>query len=227
MRLSIIGPGKTELHFQKFLNIPKNKLIKEINEIAKTISDSGAEIEFLPDKGISLEIARSYKNQKGKKVIAVLPKSDKIFGIKHLEPYLNEKVNNKPIFDEIIDSDNWFKHDIIKALFGNAVLLLGKSPGTQLEINGAVYLLHIMKGLKENINVSLCKIHPELKADIDFTIFIYSPFILGGKLSKEDELYLKEYKIDFVYINNPEELKQELIKFNKISSNRVCNPPKR
>jgi len=222
MRLSIIGPGKIELHFQKFLNISKEKLEKEIKDIAKAISDSGAEIEFLPDKGISLEIAKSYKKQNGKKVIAVLPKSDKIFGIRHLEPYLNEKINNKPIFDEIIDSENWFKHDITKALFGNAVLYLGKSPGTELERNGAVYLLHIMEGLKENINVSLCKIHPELKADENFTIFIYSPFIIGKKISKEDELYLKEYKINFIYINNPDELKRELIKFNEISKSRVC-----
>ena len=217
MRLSLIGPGKIELHYQKFLNMPKEKLVKEINEIAKAIADSGAEIEFLPDKGISFEIAKSYKQQKGKKVIAVLPKSDKTFGIKHLEPYLNEKINNNPIFDEIIDSENWFKHDLTKALFGDAVLFLGKSPGTELERNGAVYLLHIMKGLKENVNVSLRNLNPELRANNNYTIFIYSPFIIGGKLSKEDELYLKEYNINLIYIKNPKQLKEELEKITQTS----------
>jgi hypothetical protein len=77
MRLSLIGPGKIDLHYQKFLNISKERFTEEIKEIAKAIADSGAEIEFLPDKGVSLEIAKIYKQQKGKKVIAVLPKSDK------------------------------------------------------------------------------------------------------------------------------------------------------
>jgi hypothetical protein len=221
MRLSLIGPGKIELHFQKFLNIPKENLEKEIKNIAKVLADSQVEIELLPDKGISLEIAKQYKKEKGKKIIAVLPKSDKLFGIRHLQPYLNEKIDHELIFDTIIDSDSWFKHDITKALFGNAVLFLGKSPGTEIERNGAEYLLHIMKGLKENINVSLKKIHPELKANEKYTFFVYSPFILGGKLSREDELYLNEYKIKLVYINNPDELKRELIKFNKISKSRV------
>lgn len=213
MRLSLIGPGKIELHYQKFLNISKEKFDREIKEIAKALAESEVEIEFLPDKGISLEIAKLYKQNKGKKVTAVLPKSDKSFGIKHIEPYLNEKINNKPLFDEVIDSENWFKHDLTKALFGNSVLFLGKSPGTELERNGAEYLLYLMKGMKENIQVSLKKLNPEIRADEDYTIFVYSPFILGGKLSKEDELYLKEYGIKLIYIKNPEELKRELEKF--------------
>ena len=213
MRLSLIGPGDIEFHYSTLLGISKEKFDTETEKIAKILVESGIEIEILPDKGISFEIAKLYKKHGGKMVIASIPKSDKTFGIKHLEPYINEKINNKPIFDEIIDSENWFKHDITKALFGNAVLLLGKSPGTELERNGAEYLLHIMKGLKENINVSLCKIHPELKADEKYTIFVYSPFILGGKLSYEDELYIKEYGINLIYIKNPKELKQELEKF--------------
>jgi len=212
MRLTLLGPGKIELHYQKFLNIPKEKLDKEIKEIANALAESGTEIEFLPDKGISLEIAKIYKKQKGKKVTAVLPLSDKSFGVKHIKPYLDEKINNKPLFDKIIDSENWFKHDITKALFGNAALILGKSPGTELERNGAEYLLYLMKGMKENIKISLKDIHPELRADDKYTILVYSPFIIEGKLSKEDELYLKEYNIKLVYINNSKELKEELEK---------------
>ncbi len=216
MRLSLIGPGDIEFHFQQLLKIPKEKLEKEFNGIAKALAESVDEIEILPDNGTSFRIAKLYRQYKGKKLIGAYPNSDKTFGVKHLEPFINEKINSKPLFDEFIDTENWFKHDLIKGLLGDAILYLGSSPGTNGELNYAVYLYKIMTGRKEGLEVAGKYIHPEIKADKNFAIFIYSPFLINKKLPPEEEAYIKKFNINLVYVNNPEELKKELEKFYRL-----------
>lgn len=215
MRLSLIGPGDIEFHFQNILKIKKDKFEDEIKAIAKAIAESDVEIEILPDKGITLEIAKYYKEYKGKRIIAALPKSDKTFGIKHLKQFIEQKMDEKPFFDEIIDTENWFKHDLIKGLLGNAVLYLGSSPGTNGELNYAIYLYKIITRQKENLKTTKEDIHPEIKAGENFTIFVYQPFLLSKKLDKETEEYIKKFNIKLVYLKNPEQLKEELIKYTR------------
>ena len=213
MRLALIGPGDIEFHYQKLLGIPKEKFNSELEKIAQSIVNSGAEIECLPDRGVSFQIAKFYKQKGGKKVVAAIPKSDKIFGIKHLEPYINEQINNKPVFDELINTGNWFKHDLIKGLFGHAILYLGSSPGADGERHYAIYLYKLMSGRKKGVEVEGKFIHPEIKAGKNFTVFAYSPFLKNKKLPPEDEAYMKKFNINLVYINNPEHLEKELKKF--------------
>ncbi len=213
MRLTLIGPRNIKLHYQKFLKIPKQKFNSKLEQIAQSLVNSKVEIECLPDRGISFQIAKLYKQKGGRKVIATIPKSDKTFGIKHLKPYINEKIKNKPLFDKIIDSGNWFKHDMTKALFGDAVLYLGSSKGTDLERNGAEYLYKLMTGNKKGVEVAGKFIHPEIKAGKNFTIFIYSPFLKNKKFPPEDEFYSKQYGINLIYIKNSKQLEKELKKF--------------
>ncbi len=210
MRISLIGPGDIEFHYQELLKISKSKLDSELEKIAKALVDSNVEIELLPDRGVSIEIAKLYKKLGGKKVIGAVPKSDKTFGISHLEPYINEKVNGKPLFDEIIDTDNWFKHDLIKGLLGNSVLYLGSSPGTNGELNYAVYLYKLISRFKQGVEVAGKNIHPEIRAGKDFSVFVYSPFLINKKLSQEDEAYMKKFNVNLVYIKNPEDLAKKL-----------------
>lgn len=215
MRLSLIGPGNIEFHYYQLLGLAKPKFESRIETIAKAIADSDSEIELLPDKGVCIEIARIYKKLNGKKVIGVVPKSDQKIGIDHLIPYINEKLENKALFDEIIDSGDWYKHDMTKALFGNAVLYLGSSPGSDLEMNGSVYLFKLLSGNKKGIEIAGKFIHPEIKANSNYTIFVYSPFLKNKKLPLEYEEYFKKYNIKLVYINNSQELKKELENFSK------------
>ena len=215
MRICLIGPGDIEFHYQKLLKIPKQKFDFELEKIAQSLIDSKVEVECLPDKGVSFQLAKLYKQKKGKKVIAIIPKSDKTFGIKHLEPYINEKINDKPVFDELINSGDWFKHDLIKGLFGDAILYLGSSPGTNGEFNYAIYLHRLFSGNKKGIELTGKAVHPEIRAGKNFTAYVYAPVIKDGKLSTEIESYLKEYNIKLVYINNPEQLKDEILVFNK------------
>jgi hypothetical protein len=214
LRISLIGPGDVEFHYQNLLKLDKLRFEFELEGIAKVLAESGSEIVLLPDKGVSLSIARLYKKRKGKSIIGAIPNSDRSFGIKHLEPYIHLKINEKPFFDKFIDTNNWFKHDLIKGLLGNALLYLGDSPGTNGELNYAIYLYKILNGRKEGLEVAARYIHPEIIAGKKFTIFVYSPFLINKKLSKELEEYIRKFDINLVYINSSAELKQELKKLS-------------
>ncbi|MFH1711491.1 MAG: hypothetical protein ABH840_04225 [Nanoarchaeota archaeon] len=210
MRISLIGPGDIEFHYTQLLGLSKKELEKEIQGIARALADSGAEIELLPDKGICIEIAKLYKQNKGEKVVGAVPKSDRTFGISHLEQYISTEIDGKKLFEEIIDTGDWFKHDMIKGLMGNAILYLGSSPGTDGERHYAVYLYKLIAGFKKGVDVSASSLHKEARAGKNFTIFVYSPFLKVGKLAEEDEAYMKKFNVNLVYLSSPEQLKKEL-----------------
>ncbi len=212
MRISLIGPGDIDFHYKELLGLTNSELNSTLERIAQALVNSNAEIELLPDRGVSTEIAKLYKQKGGKKVIGTVPKSDTTFGIEHLKPYIETQINNQPLFDEIIDSGDWFKHDLIKGLMGNAILYLGSSPGTDGERHYAVYLYKLLKRFKQGVEVSSKKIHPEIKAGENFSVYIYSPFLLNKRLPKEDEAYMQKFGIKLHYINSPEELESILSK---------------
>lgn len=208
MRVSLIGPGDLEFHYKELLGLTAKQLDSELEKIAKTLVEANSEIELLPDRGVSFEIAKKYKALGGKKVIGAVPKSDKTFGIDHLKEYINTTINGKPLFDEIIDSGDWFKHDLIKGLFGDVVLYLGSSPGADGERHYAVYLYKLMKKFKKGVEVSGKNIHPEIRVSNNYGIIVYTPFVKAGKLPEEDEAYLEKFGISLYYTNNVKELKQ-------------------
>ncbi len=216
IRASLIGPGDIDFHYSKILKIPLNKLKNEVKEISKVLAESNIEIELTPDKGIALEIAKEYKKFKGKKIIASIPKDDKAYGIKHLQPYLQTKINKRKLFDEEINTGDWRQQNRIKALLGDVVLYLGSSPGTNIEINYGIYLFKLMNKFKKGIN-NAKYLHPEIRAgkNIPYTFLIYSPFLKNKKLLYETEIYMKKYGINLIYIKNSKELKNELIKLKK------------
>lgn len=210
LRLSLIGPGSISFHYSKILRLKEKNFQKEIINIAKILANSNFEIELTPDNGISFEIAKFYRKFKGKKIIGTLPKSDKNYGIKHLTKYIEAEVENKKLFDKIINTKNWGDQNRLKALFGDAVLVLGMSPGSFLEINYALYIYKLILGIKKGIKVK--SLNKEIKAGtkIPYTILIYKPFICERFLPKEIEEYATKYKINLVYIKNPKQLKKEL-----------------
>lgn len=211
LRISLIGPGDIEFNYKSQLGLSEKKINSELEKIADVFVKTNSELELLPDKGVSFELAKLYKQKGGKKVIGVVPKSDNTFGIKHLEKYINEKVDSKDLFDKIIDSGDWFKHDLIKGLLGDVLLYLGESPGTDGEFNYAVYLYKLTNGMKKYVDSPAEKIHKEIKAgkNIPYTILFYKPFF-ERKLSKTQEAYLKKFGINFYYVKNPNELKGKL-----------------
>lgn len=210
IRVDLIGPGDIKFHYEKLLRIKRSDLKKELEDIAKSLKSSGVEIALLPDDGVCLEIAKNFKQLNGK-VIGLVPKDDKVFGISHLKEYIETKVDNLNLFDEIINTGNWFKHDLTKCLFGDAVLCLGLSPGTDGERAYGVYLYKIVAGFKKGVSPDITKIHKEARAgrDMPYTIFIYQPFI-KQKLSYEEEQYAKKFGINLIYVNSALELEKKL-----------------
>ena len=90
MRIALIGPGNTKFHYQELLKISEEQYKQEVWGIARALVNSNVEIELLPDDGICIELARQYKREGGRKVIASLPLSDKTFGVNHLKEYADE-----------------------------------------------------------------------------------------------------------------------------------------
>jgi len=88
LRISLVGPGDIDYHFRKLLKTSQLQFAKETEHIARVLVESGAEIVLLPDRGVSFDIAKTYKECCGKKAIATVPLSDSDFGIQHLQPYL-------------------------------------------------------------------------------------------------------------------------------------------
>jgi hypothetical protein len=207
MRVVLIGPGDIEYHYEELLEIEKIDLDDKIDEIASVLAKSDVELIILPDREISFEIAKKYKEKGGKKVIGTIPKKDKDFGIKHLKKYIEEKVNDKPIIDEIFDTENWYKQDMAVTMFGDVVLMLGNSLGTLGEFAYGLYLYKIFKGKKKGVDVLEHKIHPEIKAGSKhpFTIIIFKPFI-KDKLNTEIETYCRKIGAKLVYIESAKEL---------------------
>jgi len=218
LTISLIGPGDIAFYYQKLQGIEKKKFESELEKIAKVLSESNVSLELLPDKGVSFELAKLYKQNGGKKVIGAVPKEDIVFGIKHLKGYVDAEVCDKKLFDKIINSGDWFKHDLIKGLLGDAVLYLGSSPGTDGELNYATYLYNLMQGMKKYVEAPEDKIHPEILAgkNLPYTYLVYSPFLKTGKLSYETEKYLEKVGIDFKYIGNSEELREKLEELMKL-----------
>ncbi|NPA22246.1 MAG: hypothetical protein GXN92_01545 [Candidatus Micrarchaeota archaeon] len=191
MRVALIGPGDPAFYFSNVVKLPDYK--DHLRRIASALKEH--EIVLLPDKGVSLELAEIYKEMGGKRVIATAPLKDRVFGIAHLQPFLE----GKPLFDEIIDTEDWFKQDHLHILFGDVVLVLGKSLGTMGELMYGTYLLNLLKKGR----IKLSQINPHLRADENFQILVYKPFIKEG-LDFEIERYLEHYNIPLKYVNAEE-----------------------
>jgi len=196
VRIVLLGPGNIEKHAE-FIGTDKETILSHIPKIAKKLK--GYELILLPDGGICFEIAKEFKKMYGPvgKIIGTVPVSDKDFGIEHLKPYMNATVEHKGkkirVFDEFIDTKDWYRQDMQIGLFGHEILFLGITLGTMGELAYAYYLYKLFKGKKKGVAVALKSLHPDIKADeVDvFTTYIYEPFLPNG-LPEEIVKYIKD-----------------------------------
>ena len=209
MRISLIGPGDVEFYFKHMLKKDTKWLKQHIDDIAETLVEVNATPVLLPDKGISLEIARRFKELGGKTVIGTVPFEDVTFGIVHLQKYMELKVNGKPLFSQFINTGDWFKQDLIMGLHGEKCLVLGFSLGALGELTYALYLLKLIKGVK--ISVEPQRIHPALNHNYNnFSVILYKPFLITTRF-KELESYANKINVDLIYVKTKEELRAALV----------------
>ncbi len=222
LRVDLIGPGDVDFHYKEILGIGREELDRGIEKISKALKSADVEIALLPDRGICFEIAKKFK-QVGGRVIGLVPKQDKTFGIEHLREYIEAKVGNRDLFDGIIDTGDWFKHDLTKCLFGDVILSLGISPGAEGERQYGVYLYKIIAGYKKGVATQITGIHPRARAGvrIPYSIFIYKPFVKSGRVSAEDEIYAKKFGINLRYINSASDLEKKLRALNLLLEEKV------
>ena len=148
LRVNLIGAGDIKFHYFELLKIPEDKFHKQVGDIAKALQESDVEIVLLPDRGVSFEVAKKYKEFDGRRVYGTVPVSDKDFGIGHLKQYIEAEVNSKKVFDEIIDTQNWYKQDLTHCVYGDVVLMLGNSLGSLGELVYGYYLYKLFVGDK-------------------------------------------------------------------------------
>jgi hypothetical protein len=215
LKIVLIGADKIKHHYEELLKIPEKKLLEHLGNIAEVLKDN-SELVLLPDFGACLELARKYKELGGKKCYALVPLQDKDFGIKRLESNMNMKIKNKKIFDEIIDTENWYKQDLTHGLYGDVILMLGTSLGSLGELTYSFYVYDILKGQKEGYNVSSQKINKNIIAGtkIPLTLIIYKPFIKSD-LPLEIKEHIKKVGGVIYYAKDSEELKKIIVSIDK------------
>jgi hypothetical protein len=213
-KVSLIGPGDIEYHYYSLLNIQDKQLREHIHHLSRVLAET-CEIVLLPDSGICFEIAKKYKEFGGEKCSGIAPLDDKIFGIKHLKEYMRAKISGDKkikVFDEIINTGNWYKQHFAHCLFGDIILMLGTSPGTLYEMASAFYVYKIFQGYKDKVNVMEKQVHKQIVAGtkIPFTLIIYKPF-MKSDIQVEMKEYISRIGGKIYYAKNPRQLLKIMI----------------
>ncbi|MEK6958976.1 MAG: hypothetical protein AABW59_02940 [archaeon] len=207
MKIALIGAGDIELHYTKFLGISQGALAKHISSISNAISDSKSDVVVLPDRGISFEVAKQAKSLGNIKVFGTVPLADKTFGTAHLQPFINAKVGEKKVIDEIIDTGDWFRQDLTHCTFGDVILLLGVSTGSMGELAYGYYLYKLFGGHRKEVESKKKNIHEQIVAGdkMPFDTIVYLPLV-KEKLPFEIEKYIVQYGAKVHYVNDAKEL---------------------
>jgi hypothetical protein len=210
MRVSLIGPGNVNFHFHELLKISQEDMNKNIYGISETLAKSKSEIVILPDKGIAFEIAKKYKELGGKKVVGAVPKADVDFGTGQLRPYIETRIEGRRLIDEIINSGTWYEHDSTLALFGDCILLLGKSLGSMGELNMGFYIYKLLSKKTES-PPKANRLQSQIRAGrkIPFTLIVYLPFA-KDRLDYETECYIKKAGGRIAYAKSAEDFQKIL-----------------
>lgn len=212
MRVVLIGAGNIEFHYKTLLGLDEEKIDKYAENIATALVEANAEIVLTPDKGFCFEVAKKYKQIGGKKVIGVIPKSDKKFGIKHLKEYMDEKIEGKKLFNDFVDAGDWYALNQTLCLYGDNILLLGTSTGSLGELSLGYYMYKLFGGYKAGAKFNMKKINKQFIAGARMPLdtLVYTPLI-KDKLPIEIEKYIELYGSKLVYIKNTNELKKKII----------------
>ncbi|MFA6064856.1 MAG: hypothetical protein WCW44_02390 [archaeon] len=216
VRVTLVGAGDIKYHYTELLKIKEKKVELHLNSIAKALKDSDSELIVTPDRGVSFEVAKKYKSFSGKKVTALAPLSDKRWGVKHIQSYLDETQNGKKIVDNTIDTLNWLEHDSTHNMFGDVTLVLGHTLGATRELCGGYYLYKLFGGAKPEAKIAMEKVHPMISAGsrMPFHTIVYSPFVKDS-LPMEIEKYIEKLGCKVFYVKNSKELSNLLKKLGK------------
>jgi len=131
MKIVLLGPGDIS-KIWKYGKLTEEEVWKLIDKFAKFLADNKFEIIFVPSRGIHYEIAKKYKEYGGPKVIGVIPREDKRFGIKHIEKYFG-------LVDEEVSIKDWYNLNGEIGSMGDITICFGLSPGAIIDMSMMSY----------------------------------------------------------------------------------------
>jgi len=126
MKVTILGAGDvTKVH--RFGKMTEEKAKQLIKDVGKLIAEKKMDIVIVPARGIPYEVAKAYKKAGGKKIIGIVPRDDKKYGIKHIREYMH-------IIDEEVNIGDWYNLNGEIAACGNFAVCIGMSSGAMCDI---------------------------------------------------------------------------------------------
>ena len=159
----LIGPtDKTKIF--RFGKIDERSYEEYKREVGKVLAENLSEVYLIPDEGVPLDFARSYKQLGGREVVGVLPKGGC--------PSLNSNFKYCDRIDEI--DGGWTDLNTCLSLRTGLIIGFGLSPGTLVEI---AYSKYHRKYLGRDITILLDertisgRLNPEIEDDVNLRYF--------------------------------------------------------
>ncbi len=159
----LIGPtDKTKIF--RFGKIPRSDYDQYKEEVGKVLAANLSTVYLIPDEGVPLDLAKSYKQFGGQDVVGALPRG----GCNVLEKYFQ-------FCDRTEEVDGgWTVLNTCLSLRTGLMIGFGLSPGTLVEI---AYSKYHKKYLGKNIPILLDertisgRLNPELEDEVDLRYF--------------------------------------------------------
>jgi len=181
MRVSVIGAGDIEKIY-RYSGITEYELNELIDNVGMILAKLGVELVILPDRGVPVHVAESYKRYGGKKIIGLIPKDDMRYGIKHLGDY-------KKLIDVEENIGDWYDLNGEIAASGDFCICIGYSCGVATEIGMLKYHYKYLNSKTKLIvfkNTISMALHKEMEVDLPGLTYITSLDELVGILKKKD-----------------------------------------
>ena len=186
LKVGLIGPTNIQ-KLSKLTKKPASFYIKKANEIGKLLAKADCEVWVNSDRGMAINIASSYKRNKGKRLVVLFPGSNQPWPNKHARPY-------KKYADIIRKEPDWFWTNYNVTAIPDVCVCVGLSAGTFSELAYIKWNYQFKRGgLKKLIAIK------ELLRD--------------GKLPPEIEFDIKKI---LIYINEVKDLEKILEKYSKM-----------
>jgi hypothetical protein len=211
MKVVLAGAGDIKFHFNELLKINNEELDTHLNEIATVLKETNSTPVCLTDRGVLFNLVKKFKAAGGEKAIGLAPLSDNTFGITHMQEFIEAKVSGKKVFDEVIDTGDWYKQDMTHCLFGDVILMLGLTTGSLGELSYGYYLYKLIGGFKVGVEAKGKTIHERIIAGEKMPLhtIVYAPFT-KDKLPFELEAYINKFGAKVFYVSNEKELNKVL-----------------
>lgn len=185
LKIGIIGPTNIQ-KLSRLTKRPVSFYLQKTKEIGKLLSEINCELWINSDKGVAINIAKSYKKNKGKKLVILYPGKGEPWPNKHARPYIKYA-------DELRKEPDWFWTNYNVTAIPDICICTGLSAGTLSELAYIKWNYQLKRG--------------NLKK-----IIVIKELLRGKKLPPEIEVDIKKI---LIYINKAKELKQILEKYSK------------